>query len=218
METKVCTKCGVEKPIEQFSWKVKMRGVRQNHCKLCAREYSRQYRLENPDKRKEQMRRWRKKNKEKKREDNRRWAAENPDKVSTNKRRWYLKHKDELREKRRLRRQRYLKNNKEFAIHYRLNQRMRRNINRSLKGRKNGYSWEYLVGYTLDQLISHLEVQFKPGMTWDNYGEWHIDHIRPIASFNFTKPDDPEFRECWALENLQPLWAEENLRKGAKVI
>ena len=64
--------------------------------------------------------------------------------------------------------------------------------------------------------MTHLERQFLPGMTWGNRGEWHIDHIVPLASFTFTSPDDPEFRAAWALTNLRPLWAKDNIRKSAK--
>jgi hypothetical protein len=55
-------------------------------------------------------------------------------------------------------------------------------------------------------------------MTWMNYGEWHIDHILPIDSFNFQSYEDYQFKECWSLENLQPLWAIDNIRKGNKII
>ena len=81
-----------------------------------------------------------------------------------------------------------------------------------------GRHWEGLVDYTLDDLIQHLEKQFQVGMNWANHGRygWHIDHIKPKASFSFTSSDDIEFRQCWALDNLQPLWAEDNLRKGSK--
>ena len=66
--------------------------------------------------------------------------------------------------------------------------------------------------------MAHLEKQFKEGMTWNNYGYygWHIDHIRPVSSFNFNSYDDPEFKECWALSNLQPLWGKENISKKDK--
>jgi len=65
---------------------------------------------------------------------------------------------------------------------------------------------------------NHLESLFGPRMTWDNYGVfgWHIDHVRPKASFNFTSPDDEEFKQCWALENLQPLWWKDNITKSDK--
>jgi hypothetical protein len=86
---------------------------------------------------------------------------------------------------------------------------------KSLKGNKKNCGWERIVGYTVDKLKLHLESKFKKGMSWNNYGsEWHIDHIRPIASFSFSSFKEKEFLECWSLGNLQPLWAEENLKKG----
>lgn len=89
-------------------------------------------------------------------------------------------------------------------------------VYQTLKGTKSGQSWQALLGYTVESLKSHLERQFTKGMTWANYGEWHIDHIRPVSSFNFSTPRDPEFHECWALSNLQPLWAIDNIRKADK--
>jgi hypothetical protein len=86
----------------------------------------------------------------------------------------------------------------------------------ALHNNKGGHTWEDIVGYTLTDLQQHLESLFQPGMSWDNYGEWHVDHIHPKSSFTFTSRDDPEFRKCWALDNLQPLWAADNLAKGAK--
>ena len=75
-----------------------------------------------------------------------------------------------------------------------------------------------LLGYTIEELMTHLEKGFTEGMTWDNYGEWHVDHIRPMASFKFETVDDPEFKECWRLDNLQPLWWEDNLSKGSRYL
>ncbi|MDP2218538.1 MAG: NUMOD3 domain-containing DNA-binding protein [Methanolobus sp.] len=91
-------------------------------------------------------------------------------------------------------------------------------IRSSLKGAKAGRHWEELVGYTLKQLMEHLEKLFKPGMTWENQGKyWHIDHVIPVSIFNFEKPEDFDFKLCWRLKNLQPLTKEENLSKGAKI-
>jgi hypothetical protein len=97
-----------------------------------------------------------------------------------------------------------------------INARMSAGIKNSLGNGKNGRSWESLVGYTVADLMAHLEAKFLPGMSWDNRGEWHIDHRRPLTSFSFQTPDDPQFREAWALSNLQPLWAGDNLRKGGR--
>lgn len=87
----------------------------------------------------------------------------------------------------------------------------------ALKGRKNGRSWQAIVGYTIADLVKHLERQFLPGMTWENYGPvWHVDHIIPKALFSFETAADEGFRACWAITNLRPLWAVDNLRKHAR--
>jgi hypothetical protein len=81
------------------------------------------------------------------------------------------------------------------------------------KGIKSAKTLE-LVGCTVEDLRLFLEAEFVEGMTWDNYGEWHIDHMRPCASFNLEDPD--EQKKCFHWTNLQPLWAQDNIRKGAK--
>ena len=74
------------------------------------------------------------------------------------------------------------------------------------------------LGYTPMDLVKHLESQFTEDMSWENHGidGWHIDHIRPVASFNYDSTEHPDFKKCWALNNLQPLWAKDNLSKGDK--
>jgi hypothetical protein len=86
---------------------------------------------------------------------------------------------------------------------------------RYLKDKGSNGSFRHL-DYTGEELYNHLESQFTDGMSWDNMNEWHIDHIRPVASFNFDSTDHPDFKKCWALDNLQPLWAKDNLNKGDK--
>ena len=124
------------------------------------------------------------------------------------------KYKENNKEKVQARRKRYqsIRYNKDYK--YKLSCTMSAALRYSLKGRKNGVHWELLLNYTTDDLKRHLEKQFKEGMTWDNHGEWHIDHIIPISLWNFISKDDREFKQCWALCNLQPLWAEDNLIKG----
>ena len=92
-------------------------------------------------------------------------------------------------------------------------------IRHSIKKNKKGLHWEELVGYTIDDLKGHLEKQFANNMNWDNYSHsgWHIDHIIPISKFNFTTYDDIDFKRCWALSNLQPMWASENMSKGNRL-
>lgn len=72
-----------------------------------------------------------------------------------------------------------------------------------------------LLGCTAPELRAHLETRFQPGMTWENYGPaWHVDHIRPCASFDLTDP--AQQRACFHYANLQPLFALENLKKGSR--
>ena len=103
-----------------------------------------------------------------------------------------------------------------FSKKYKISRCMSNSIRASLKGHKNGVHWEDIVGYTLADFKKHISGLFSKNMTWENHGEWHIDHKRPIASFNITSYDCDDFKECWSLSNLQPLWAEDNLKKGSK--
>lgn len=102
---------------------------------------------------------------------------------------------------------------------YKLRCSMSRSISTSLSGNKSGRSWERLVSYTLEELKKHIEKQFTEGMTWNNYGKkgWHIDHKIPQSVFNFIKPEHRDFKRCWALNNLQPMWAKDNMTKKAKL-
>lgn len=101
---------------------------------------------------------------------------------------------------------------------YRVHSSMSRLIHLSLKGNKAGRRWETLVGYTRDELMRHLERQFTKRMTWKNMGRdgWHIDHILPRTLFDIRAAGDEEFRACWVLSNLRPLWQVENLSKKDK--
>jgi hypothetical protein len=82
---------------------------------------------------------------------------------------------------------------------------------------KNGHYFDILQ-YTPNELINHLENQFTENMTWDNYGEWHVDHIKPITYFKISEIGDDEFMKCWSLNNLQPMWGHENIRKSNNII
>lgn len=72
-----------------------------------------------------------------------------------------------------------------------------------------------LLGCSVPELRQYLESRFKPGMNWGNYGQWHIDHVKPCAVFDMSKPE--EQRACFHYTNLQPLWWNENVAKGARI-
>lgn len=106
-----------------------------------------------------------------------------------------------------------LKNDIKFRIVTRLRNRIYCALIRQKKIKKIK-SFTSLVGINREQLWKHLESTFKPGMTKKNHGLWHIDHIRPCASFDLTSPKQQT--KCFHYTNLQALWAKENLTKGAK--
>ena len=76
---------------------------------------------------------------------------------------------------------------------------------------KEGHTID-LLGYSALELKEHITSLFTEGMTWDNYGEWHIDHIIPCAAFDQT--DDTERMACWNRRNLRALWGQENMEKS----
>lgn len=101
---------------------------------------------------------------------------------------------------------------------FRIVQNARRRVRRALKGARTRKSTAtlLLIGCSARELRAHLEAQFRPGMTWENYGPvWHVDHRKPCARFDLTDP--AQQRTCFHFSNLQPLFAEENLKKGSKI-
>lgn len=140
-------------------------------------------------------------------------------------------YREQNREKERLRHKTYIENNKEKCLkanrlrdskrrkndlQYRLKRILRSRLKHALNGQSKKQSTLSLLGCDITTFIHHIENQFKPNMSWDNYGfyGWHIDHIKPCESFDLTKIE--EQKVCFHYTNLQPLWAEDNLRKGSK--
>lgn len=108
------------------------------------------------------------------------------------------------------------KNDSEFKIKHILR-------NRFLETVKKGYKSESILkilGCSVEEFKKYIEGKFLPGMTWDNHGfgagKWHFDHIKPCASYDLTKTEDQ--LECFHYTNFQPLWHEDNLRKGCKYV
>jgi hypothetical protein len=116
------------------------------------------------------------------------------------------------------RRQKYIKKRLANDIDYRIKKSLQTRITSSINGNKLYNHSIDLLGCSIIDVRKHLEKQFQKGMTWDNWGVfgWHIDHIIPISSFDFTKKED-QYR-CWHYTNLQPLWWLDNIMKADKII
>jgi 5-methylcytosine-specific restriction endonuclease McrA len=218
---KICGVCKQEKSLLEFYKRKKgsIDGL-MGTCKLCMGENSKKwhkenpekvkqsllkYKINNPEKLKELYKNYRLKNLEKVREKDRRCAKNRrklfPEKTKESLRKWHLKNPTWGTEYRRA----YHKKIRSTS-RGKLNDNMSSRMYHFLKFRKNNTHWEKFVDYSLDQLIIHLEKQFKEGMDWDNYGSyWEVDHIIPIAVFNFKSSNNIDFKKCWNLKNLQPL-------------
>ncbi len=96
----------------------------------------------------------------------------------------------------------------------RLKAAIRSQIKASIDKWKVGTKWILYVEWTIDELVRHLEDQFEGDMCWNNYGRWHLDHVKPKYDFDMPDIHSEGFKDCWALENLQPLWGHKNLIKG----
>jgi len=154
--------------------------------------------------------------KERKRKNYDKWYEQNKEHRKEYMKEYREKNIDKIRETKR----NYEKTRKANDPIYKLINNFRTAIYQVLKERniqKNGHYFE-ILNYTPEQLIEHLENKFTGDITWDNYGEWHVDHIIPISSFDIKEIGDEEFNKCWLLENLQPLWGDENIRKSNKIL
>lgn len=223
LETRACKKCGVEKPLQMFHRHPTCVGGRLHSCAKCMTALS-AARAKNCEKTKKRKSEWAK----------RKWASdpEYVQRVSRNGRAYFSR--PEVKEVMRLRaaarraadpeRAKRLKNefNKRRALDPRwcLDSRIRTSVRRSVRlcrmGKAGRNTYE-ILGYSLEEARAHLEKQFLPGMTWENMGSWHIDHIVPLSSFAYDSVESPEFKRAWALPNLRPLWAKDNLKKQAKI-
>jgi len=151
------------------------------------------------------------------------YYLKNKNKISTSEKQYYIEHKGELnlyskkyykkhKEKIIEQKRKYEGNKLQIDINFRIKHYLRSRLRKALKGINKSKSTRKLIGCSIEQLKNHLESQFKPGMSFSNYGKWHIDHIKPCFSFDLSKAE--EQAKCFHYTNLQPLWAEENLRKN----
>jgi len=201
--TAQCKKCHAETSIKTRN---------KENAKRINREYMSRARKLNPEKFTETRKKWLAENKDRIKKTSKKWMELNAEYMKEYRKKQRLENPDKIRDIAKQGRTK-LRGTPKGKLAHSMGTRMRE----ALRGIKAGRRWQELVGYTVDQLKRHLEKHFLPGMTWENYGEWHIDHKIPIAAFNFDGPEDIDFKRCWSLKNLQPLWAVKNQSKNAKV-
>ncbi len=247
---KTCYHCKEEFPAtrEFFYYKSGRSDGLASRCIECKRKYNRERYHINAEKRKAQGRKWRENNKEHIEE----YQKENREKILARQKRWREKNKEHIRKYRKEWAKNkgyetyqawlkaYGKKNRKYITDshvawvkerratdpaFRLSGVVSTGVRDALKrvgSSKAGQSTFDHLPYTPQQLKEHLEDQFEPWMSWDNWGNekgcWNIDHIYPQAKLPYDSMQHPNFQKCWALENLRPLCAIENMRKGDKIL
>jgi hypothetical protein len=188
---KKCRKCNLDKSLDDFNKRLDQKDGLDYYCRKCVSEINRT----NRDKNKEVLREKKKAHYEK-----------NKEHYSNYKREWKKNNREKINEKNRA----YFKENpiQQFLNAFR--GRIRKVLSKTADGRQR--SSEHL-GCNTNVLRNHIESQFRDGMSWDNYGEWHIDHIIPL----YCAEDENEIFTLCHYSNLQPLWWYHNLKKSSKM-
>lgn len=238
--TQICRVCNIEKPIEEFVKNSRRKDGYDTRCLVCDRAYKHTKVLERADEVYAQRKTYREANAEVIKERKRQDYQANKEQRQVSHKRYYEENKeavleackqyrDEHKEWKKAYDKQYAETHQEcmkqihkryvdrhrddpfYVVRVRLSQR----LNKALKRSKKTKATMELVGCSKEVLITHLEAQFQEGMSWDNYGRngWHIDHIKPCAAFDLT--DVEQQKACFHYTNLQPLWAEDNMRKNS---
>jgi len=133
-------------------------------------------------------------------------------------RKWHEENKEKRCEYQREYQRKWDKGGSPAAKRRRISNNLRARVNRVLKGNFKSAATLELLGCSIEELKQHIEAQFTEGMTWDSWSfdGWHIDHIRPCASFDLSDPEQQ--KACFHYTNLQPLWSEDNMLKSDKIV
>ena len=223
METKICSKCHIEKDIFCFGKDKRTSSGYRYNCNDCRKIESKFYRQNNSEKRKESVKKYYRNNVEKEKKRQLIYKEKNYEKLKEIKRLSYHKNKHKHTERikiyllnNRERRRNYQKNKVRNDVLYRLCTLYRTRIYNFLskKNITKKNSTTELVGCSKIELKKYIESFFDNGMSWDNYGEWHIDHIIPLSS---AENEEDVYKLCH-YTNLQPLWAKDNLSKSNKIV
>lgn len=215
--SKWCSKCCQVLKLELFS-------INQNYCKQCINKLSSDWSKRNRERKNQKRNEWRKNNKEKYLEQCREYRSKNLEKMREKERELYAKRQPQIRERKNLwyelnkdkvnQRKRKWRQGKKSDPMFNLAKRLRDRIYSSFKrGKFRKTKTLDILGCDWDTARQHLESKFLDGMNWENMGLWHIDHIKPLSSAS----NEEELRALCHYTNLQPLWAQDNLRKSSKL-
>jgi hypothetical protein len=208
MEMKICKKCLIEKPVGEMVKRSNSSGGYRPLCKSCYNHYKKEKYKQDSSGVKETLRKYKEKNPNYLKE----YRKENREKLLQQMKGYYQKNSEKLKEDMK----NYQRERKKTDILFNIQSRMRCRLYHFLDKKgvtKKSKTFE-IIGCSPEFLKEYLEKQFKGGMCWDNRNEWHIDHIIPLSS---AKTEEDIYRLSY-YTNLQPLWTEDNIRKGNKIL
>lgn len=220
---KQCTKCGIFNPLSEFHKKSRAKDGLSPWCKTCTAKGKKDHYERNKKKIRAKQAKWYEENKEKHLAKNKQYYEANKERILEQYKEYRKKNADKIRQYRHdertkqraneLSREKY-HNNIAYRLSKRVSNEVWKGLNRTGTSKAGGRTWNHLP-YNPEELKEHVESLFQEGMSWENYGEWEIDHIKPQAALPYDSFEHPNFIECWRLENLQPLWKEENGKKNS---
>jgi len=235
--TKFCGKCGVYKLKKEFGIDKNTSDGRRYECKTCRSRHEKSVYFRSKDKHKARVGKYKDRNREKVLDGGRKYyythlkqAKRYGKEHSKEKLEWARQyretHKDLVREymkgynkknrKELSRKSReYQKRKRRTDVVFKIKGNLRSRMYNAIRGGYKSARTEGLIGCSVKDLMMYLEKKFLLGMSWDNYGKWHIDHIIPCCSFDLFRAE--EQKRCFNFINLQPLWAEDNLRKNKRI-
>jgi hypothetical protein len=220
MTYKICCNCNKSLDFSCFAKASKRLDGLQTMCKSCQKEYResnkcrlKQYFENRKDQDKESAKRRYLANKEERLTKNKEWRIKNIEKDREIKRKYRESNKEKIIEDKK----RYEKRRTRDDLDYKIKKRIRYHVWRALRYSDcvGVFAKKELLGCTIDELKQHLESKFQPGMTWNNYGEWHIDHKIPISAID---KHNIELSVVCHYTNLEPLWARDNISKSDKML
>jgi hypothetical protein len=209
---KLCKRCEVDKPTIEFGDNKNNKDGKSIYCKKCELERGREYREKNRKKVNTSSKNYRKNNPEKYKEVIKKYLEKNPNMTSTERGKIY-RQSEEWRNKFKIVTKKWkLKKIKEDGF-YRMKINLRNRIREYLIGESKAMRTKEIVGLDKSEFKLYIQNKFVDGMSWENYGKWHLDHIKPLC----IAKDNEEVLLLNYYTNLQPLWAEDNLKKGKKI-
>lgn len=213
MNKKCCTKCGIQyfATTEFFNKNIACKDGLNTVCKNCKSIQNKNYRIKHKNEIKSTKQKYYKKNRRKLRQNIKKYQSLH----KLYYREWHKQYKKQNSDHLRKYKREYNQLRRKSDISFRILNNLRSRLNSAIKYNRKSLTTIKLLGCSIQELKQYLESQFKSGMTWDNYGDWHIDHILPCAIFDMSDPEQQKI--CFYYTNLQPLWKLDNIKKGKKL-